>query len=233
MKKRILVIPDVHGRNTWKAMIEKSDATEYIFLGDYFDTRDGISPEKQLSNFRDIIDFKDRNPNSTILLIGNHDYHYMDGVKETYSGYNPILKENASFLFRENFNKLKMCHQDGDFLFSHAGISNAWLVKSGWDGEPIADFVNDMWYHFPHAFKHNGIDPYGDDVESSPIWIRPRSLMAANKYTMPEYFQVVGHTYRDTVTIIDNYYFTDCMDSGDFLTIDFGEKETTATILSI
>ena len=56
-----------------------------IFLGDYFDSRDGISIGDQQKNFDDILKFKELNTDKVKLLFGNHDYHYLPHVQEHYS----------------------------------------------------------------------------------------------------------------------------------------------------
>ena len=70
------IIGDIHGREIWKTLIKK-DAVN-IFVGDYLDPYIDISFEQCLQNFQDIITLKQLNPQSIILLLGNHDLHYFD-----------------------------------------------------------------------------------------------------------------------------------------------------------
>ena len=66
-------------------------------------------------------------------------------------------------------------------LFSHAGVSQVWLDDLGYDvNEPLEEYINNMWLYKPIAFVFNGSNPYGDDIQQTPTWIRPRSLMKAN-----------------------------------------------------
>ena len=46
MEKKILIIPDVHGRRFWRDAIESDDYDKVIFLGDYLDPYpdEGIGP---------------------------------------------------------------------------------------------------------------------------------------------------------------------------------------------
>jgi len=233
MIKKIIVIGDIHGRNIWEDIVNTTTADKYIFIGDYFDSYNIISRNKIIDNFKKIIELKDSRPDDVVLLIGNHDYHYMPFVYDTYSGFDRVLKTMiGTDLLIENLHKFKMCHRECDFLFSHAGISNAWLILNGWNGEPIDEFVNDMWKYKPDVFKHNGIDPYGDNINSSPIWIRPKSLMASN-HNSKEWIQVVGHTSFDNLTIIDNYYFIDCLANNEYLTIEINDGTSNAIISKI
>lgn len=99
--------------------------------------------------------------------------------------------------------------------------------KDGWKLDKVADELNELFLYKPHAFEFNGIDGYGDDTYQTPIWIRPKSLMAANKKhpIKKEYIQIVGHT---KILRIDSgkstggrYYFVDSLDSNqEYLTIE-------------
>ena len=86
--KQILIIPDVHGRTFWKEAINKFPKNEFpnmeiIFLGDYIDPypREKITPESALKRFKRIIKLKKKYPERITLLIGNHDFHYIDGSR--------------------------------------------------------------------------------------------------------------------------------------------------------
>ena len=123
---KTIVLGDIHGRNVWKDIVFQEEADRVIFIGDYFDSFD-IGPADQMFNFKEIIEFKEKNECEVIMLIGNHDFHYYPGG-ETYSGYQygaapairQLLKENEQLkfeiqkldekvnsilFFSENFNK--------------------------------------------------------------------------------------------------------------------------------
>jgi len=88
---KTLIIGDIHGRSNWKDILAAhSDAERIIFMGDYFDSLD-ISSADQLNNFNEIIRFKEETDKEVIMLIGNHDHHYMD-IGETYSGYQAAMQ---------------------------------------------------------------------------------------------------------------------------------------------
>lgn len=231
--KKIIAIGDIHGRVIWQDIVSLYEADKYIFIGDYLDTRDDITVDAQIENLKAIIAFKDQNPDNVVLLFGNHDYHYLPFINQTYSGFNwPMKLRVGEDILVPNLSKFKMCHREGDFLFSHAGISNTWLVANGWDGDDVEQFVNDLWVAKPNAFENKGPSPYGDDRDASPIWIRPKSLIESNFVLLP-YNQVVGHTPSDIIKLIGNYYFIDALEDGYFLGIDFMNGQTNAKILKI
>lgn len=74
------------------------------------------------------------------------------------------------------------------------------------------------------------MDPTGDNEEQSPIWIRPRSLMTANRETLRnKVVQVIGHTQVAKVDVKgmgtgSRYWLIDCLGtSGQYMIINNGE----------
>ena len=227
---KTVILGDTHGRPYWKSIVANEAPDRVIFIGDYFDSYDDYTAAEQMYNFQEIIDWKKSGQCGVAILIGNHDYHYMRGITEHYSGYQSGARAAIEQLLEDNKEHLQMCYQMGIFIFSHAGISVDWLNNNGWNGEYISDFVNDIWRYKPNAFKFTGRDPYGDSVESSPIWIRPKSLQKANRDTLRDQFiQVVGHTQQNQIdrkgqSTGGRYYYIDALGtSGEYMVIDNDE----------
>jgi predicted phosphodiesterase len=236
---KTIVLGDTHGRSFWKLITHQENPDRVIFIGDYFDSYD-ISGVEQIHNFKEIIEYKNKGINEVILLIGNHDYHYMQGISEQYSGYQHNLATSIQFELEDNKQHLQMAYQMGEFLFTHAGVSSEFMDsvfgKGEWKTEEIVDLLNEQFKYKPQTFgfglavdatKALWLDPYGDNREQSPIWIRPRSLMAANRETLrKQVIQVVGHTGVTTMTGQENmsggrYFLTDCLEeSGEYLIIE-------------
>lgn len=235
---KIVAIGDIHGSQDWKKIIEKEkDADVFIFLADYLDSRT-FSREEELKNLQEIIDLKIEPEKEIIRLIGNHDFHYFPEILDSStSGYSSAFKLIVSPILGQNRKLFKICHKIDNFLFSHAGISNDFMeehFKNEWNLENLVDKVNELFLYQPNKLGFNGFNPYGDDVYQTPIWIRPRSLMASNKKTPihDHFIQVVGHTQ---VTKIDiegkatggKYYFIDCLGySKEYLIINDGKVTT-------
>ena len=76
-QRPIVVIGDVHGLTTWKDVVKNHQGSQFVFLGDYCDPYEDIEPDELIKNLRSIIQFKKRHPNDVILLLGNHDMHYL------------------------------------------------------------------------------------------------------------------------------------------------------------
>jgi predicted phosphodiesterase len=221
---KLIVISDIHGRPTWKDIVDQNkQADKFIILGDYFDSFD-IASNEQIINFQDIIKFKEENKDNVVLLTGNHDVHYLAyylNSGEHYSGFQRSKAYEISHLIQANLAHLQMAYRHNDILFTHAGVTNTWLKNNGFNKEDdVVEFVNQLFIHRPAAFRFVGLDPYGDSPGSSPIWIRPGSLMN-DAYQLSELKQVVGHTqYKNIVIIKERYYFTDAPESGEYLCIE-------------
>ena len=85
---RIVALGDTHGRVLWKEIVAKEkDADKIVFIGDYFDTHYDISVDQQIQNFKEILEFKKNNMDQVVLLLGNHDFHYLNEAQEKYSGF--------------------------------------------------------------------------------------------------------------------------------------------------
>lgn len=214
MKKKIIAIGDIHGRDVWRKI---PDADRVVFVGDYFDSRSGISGVAQLENFFDICHYKMENPEKVVLLLGNHDYHYLRGVSESYTGYQPLMRFTFELALHEARNKglMQWVYLEDGFLFSHAGVTKTWLKANGGDLSKINDLPD-------KAFRFNPGDndsPVGDDVCQSPIWVRPGSLEADR---LESVVHVVGHTMQDGIGVGDDVIYIDALESGEYLEITDG-----------
>lgn len=240
---KTVAIGDIHGRSVWKLIYELEKPDRLIFIGDYFDSFD-IKGVDQLSNFQDIIAFKEKGVCETVLLIGNHDHHYFPEIGDTgTSGYQHMLAPSIQYVVDQNRNHLRIAYQMDEFLFTHAGVSSVFMDqvfgKGDWKVENIAIDLNEMFKYKPKTFifgeyalmnKMSYLDPYGDSEDQSPIWIRPKSLMRANRDTLrKEVIQVFGHTQVDQIDIKGGatggrYYDIDCLGtSGQYMVITDGK----------
>jgi predicted phosphodiesterase len=247
------IIGDIHGRSVWKLITYLENPDRVIFIGDYFDSFD-ISGVEQIHNFKEIIEYKetaftnagkdDQHKTDVILLIGNHDHHYFPEIGNTgTSGFQTTLAPSIMQVIDENRQHLQMAYQMDEFLFTHAGVSSKFMDNvfgvNGWKTETIADNLNELFKYKPRTFEFGmavdmnvagWLDPSGDNIDQSPIWIRPKSLMRVNRNTLREQvIQVVGHTQVHEIDVDGNstggrYYFIDCLGtSGQYMVINDGE----------
>lgn len=215
---RIIGIGDIHGRSSWKdIVIKEKDADKIVFQADYFDSRQGHSGMRQLTNYNDIIEFKESRPDQVVLLFGNHDYHYLSAMKERYSGFQSSYAIDFEHAINIDLNKrnLQMAYMADGVLFTHAGVTKTWL-KEKLELEVLdnntVDIINDYLFYKPSVFKFNSgpnASQTGDDITQSPIWVRPFSL-SEDKFDI---WYSVGHTQVEDISIVDEYkiVLTDCL----------------------
>ncbi len=187
-----------------------------------------------MDNFLDIIEFKENTDKEVVLLLGNHDYHYLPEIDDTStSGYQTVMAPTYKILLGENKKYLQIAYQFDDFVCSHAGLSSVWLddIIGDWDVTNMVDKVNELFQNQPGLIAYRsfkminetewiGARGYGEETFQGPIWIRPKALMAANRDTLrTQVRQVVGHTPQDQIDIKGKatggrYYFIDTLEYG-------------------
>lgn len=213
---KTLIIGDIHGRRIWQEIISNEEFDQILFIGDYFDSYN-IGAEQQIENFKDIITLKEALHNDCILLIGNHDCHYLNFWQERYSGFQQGYQYTISHLLHTHLDKLQMCYVKDNYCFTHAGITNTWAIKHDIDLVNLEQSINDRWKYKPLSFMFQGKDVYGDDVTQSPIWVRPNSL---KKDVVEGYTHVVGHTATNDIIYDDNIILVDCLEKKKYLILE-------------
>src|SRR6266481_7662094 len=88
---KILAIGDIHTK-IW--IIEKvakviNDYDKVIFCGDFADDFNA-SPQDTLDTWSSLSDLQIKNQSKVELVIGNHDYIYVNDTPSLQSGYNPM-----------------------------------------------------------------------------------------------------------------------------------------------
>lgn len=224
---KIVALGDTHGRSKWKEIVvEQKDADMIVFIGDYFDAKDGgYSANRQIENFKEIVQFKRDNPSKVVLLIGNHDFHYLNGVNETYSSYQFGYAKDINSVLQPAVDEglLQMCYQYSSYFFSHAGLTKTWANNNNIDMNNLEDSVNELFRNDITKFKFTMGDNYsygGNDITQTPIWVRPQSLV---KDMVDEIICIVGHTQVKGVTVMeeDNLILIDCLGTSDeYLVLD-------------
>ena len=205
----IIPLGDIHGRDMWKEILSKNiEWDKAIFIGDYFDAKEDITPQQQIDNFKEIIEFKRKLKDNVILLFGNHDYHYLKTSKEQYSGFQMWQKTEISDLLHQAIDQglLQVCFAYKHFLFSHAGIIKTWCKDNDINIEDgsMEQSINDLLLHKPNSFRFTpGVtfNNYGDDVCQGPTWVRLNSLQ---KDGVENVIHVVGHTMQENLNIMLN-----------------------------
>lgn len=247
---KILILGDIHGRLCWLDIIQKEQPDLTVFLGDYVSTHDGISPEQQLSNLEDILNYKEGNPDKVILLRGNHDTQHLGYHWAECSGFDRKVHCHMSGSeFRERFLSLTQwvyVIPDTNIVCSHAGISEDFLNNVN----GYIEFESGEERNYLDEIKAiNGIEPcelfgftpckmsdyYGDSATQPCTWIRPSALAY---HALKDIVYVVGHTPVNHICNPHNEAFIkhgaypadgpdmwlcDCLGRGEYLVIEDGK----------
>lgn len=201
MKKRI-ILGDPHGRwDPIEKIYNKEQPDEVIILGDYFDSFN-IDAYAQRECYDKIVALRkehlSKKKGRFIMLIGNHDMHYMDENFGRCSGWNPLTCSQAGYPLCRDWDAeiLKMVFIDevNKTIYSHAGVSMNWFdfwIKS----KSLGDINTIETRAFAFTYKEGG-DYYGSSSWNSPLWIRPEGLKK-NPYKDGDgliWSQIFGHT---------------------------------------
>ena len=246
---RLLVIPDVHGLSTWRDVLAaEPDPDHVVFLGDYLDAFD-VDVPAQLANLEAILAFGASEPARVTLLLGNHDYHYLDSVHERYSGYSfqtqRALVRRLDPLVRDG--TLRAAFAADGRLYTHAGVTRTWAADwelarfctgapaaeavgeapAAWTPAAAAAALNALLVAYPAAFAYQPPpegrlnDPFGDRAWQGPLWVRPRTLIADALLEG----QVVGHTVLPQGAPITPHpvaFSTDALWDGQYVVVEDG-----------
>ena len=186
---RVLVIPDVHLK-PWifdeADKVDKSSYEDIVVLGDLVDDwgkgNDLGAYEETLNRAAEF----GKEHGESLWCYGNHDVSYLWDAME--SGYSVQARltaiEGITKLERILEDRYKFVHRIDNVLFSHAGVTETFVLHScGYHEKEIDDILA----------KINRMGKQELWRDSSPIWARPQ----ADFYRMFRddlLYQVVGHT---------------------------------------
>lgn len=211
-----IIIPDVHGREFWKDIIEDYDGTvPVIFLGDYLDpySFENITPLQALENFKEIWEFKEKWGDKVICNIGNHDLSYYDIYFQTCRYSREVSEWYGKFL-RDHFDEFNIVTEieyDGiKYLFSHAGIHPQWLHQNNLEINYSADYINSIFRDNPKIFYQFSYYRGGYDT-GSPVWADIREYPIESE--TQNIIQIIGHTQLNDDGIFIKMGDVYCIDS--------------------
>ena len=233
---KILVLPDIHGRDFWKRACEDIESFDkVIFLGDYFDPYDfeGISVATAIENFQEILDLKQFNRDKVELLLGNHDLPDMFDESYNLSHYHCRHSEENHIkignLFLTNAHLFSLSCVVDDILFTHAGVQSQWFFETfhseTTDADEISAMVNtltDSAEGLKKLYKvsghRGGIDNYG-----SCVWADVDEMIADSNNTsnpLRKIRQVFGHTLQASYTWWNKVRYGKVLEFGNCKMID-------------
>lgn len=198
---KILIIPDVHGRDFWIEPCKHVDEFDkVVFLGDYHDPYPTqVSKDVSIHRLRDeLVPFVKANRDKVICLFGNHDGNYLVGD----------MADRFDFFHRKEITELlqqldlQLIYEIDGFLFSHSGVLPEWLFNNELtlDDLKIIKFTHPALMDVSHYRGGFGC--------GSCIWGDVREYMFAEK--IPDLFQIFGHTQLQEQVISESFACLDC-----------------------
>ena len=209
---RVLCIGDLHCREIWKDIVNKESYDKVIFLGDYTCPKEvKITSEETCIFLKEILEFKESNPNNVILLRGNHDCSELFYWGRCYPQDNLKVYQYWQTVKDRFIKDSQWIYQipDTNIVCSHAGISVKFL-------EEVERYLANNMMHYnpfkniPDRYKWildniNNIEPceifaftpckmsdYNGESATQPCtWIRPYTLL---QYGYKDIIHIVGHT---------------------------------------
>ena len=225
---KILIIPDLHCRKFWRRCIfdNTNKVEKVVFLGDYFDPYNEQNLEDDpILMILDIIGLKKSEPDKYILLIGNHDCHYIWNEYPQSTRYNIWSAKKYHNIFCGNLNLFNIAFIQDDVIFTHAGITDEWRklcfpelsileVCKKLASEKLTENVIDFGYlsaisYYRGGFQKAGscewadlrehIDHYQSEVQEKIVPLGDDSV-----------YQVFGHTKIQKPLVTDKWACLDC-----------------------
>ncbi|MES2063447.1 MAG: metallophosphoesterase [Bacteroidota bacterium] len=193
-----IVIGDIHGRDNWQE-INIRNYDKVVFIGDYVDSHT-LSDFAILENFKKIISLKKRHPEKVVLLLGNHDVHYLHYPAYQCSGFRDSMQRGLTYLYNKDRHLFQMAYQYRKYLFTHAGITNSWydeflrlpiLDDLREEKDTIADLINKVETTTQRYLLYATSIYRGGDSNGSFLWADYKETSVD---MLENFHQVVGHT---------------------------------------
>lgn len=135
-----IIVGDIHGDlEKAQAFLSYRPDAEHIALGDYLDSfHEPV--ERQLEALHLLME------SSAVLLLGNHEVHYLDEPLFRFPGYSDENAELFRPILEGNLGRFKPAYVADGWLCSHAGV----IEKIAADAavELIAETINGRWWDY-------------------------------------------------------------------------------------
>ena len=220
---KTVVIGDVHGLDTWRAIVDRHKEEHIVFMGDYCDPYEEFSSEELIENLAEIIELKRQNMGRVTLLLGNHDMHYIYPEFPQGTRFDAFIAMRLRALIEDNRELFQFAYQEGKWLFTHAGISAGW-----WHGDfkgdadkSVADQLNGAQGEQLSAMFQCGMERGGNHRYGGIFWADKDELLLP----LHGVHQVVGHTRVERVIASNlsedtSVMFCDCLAHGCYGMVD-------------
>lgn len=233
MQAECIIFPDIHGRDFWKSVLCNECGWEtgtYIFLGDFFDPYkfEHISVPAAIDNFQQLTEAVNKlkdNGKEVVMLIGNHDAHYINWIFDKHIGgvrksryyatkIRGLLTNIPNFIHSLAYETVIVNKR---ILFTHAGVTLKWYNEHrNLIGDLTAENLNKLTYSeggwlalCDASWVRGGYDDTGSCIYAD---LSDHFTDNGKVLPIPNYdYQIFGHTQQEKNLVI-NYQFAmlDC-----------------------
>jgi hypothetical protein len=193
-----IVVGDIHGDiEKTRAFLDYKPFELHIALGDYLDSF--TEPfEKQLECLELLINTK------AILLLGNHEVHYLLAPLFQFPGYQLANAEEFLGILESNLNRFKAAYAVDGWLLTHAGVSSCYTERES-DVKVLADEFNSSWelYLKKRLVDHEAQYPYQSIFQFNHCIYVEGNLLPENIK------QIFGHMEHSRPIVEPNYIALD------------------------
>jgi predicted MPP superfamily phosphohydrolase len=204
------VFGDLHGRTHWQKEVKNDLYDMNVFLGDYVDHWT-YSDETIIDNLNALINYKKKNKDKVILLLGNHDLMYMFLGESQFkcSGFRSSYAVQLNQIFRENRHLFQASYQYGDTLLTHAGLSKKFFNvlkerlsdKIKLEGEKYSEYLNEVFRNVPNYLSDVSHYRGGLKEHGGIFWADMKEHLSKNNH-IKGLNQIVGHQPVPSITTI-------------------------------
>lgn len=220
--KKIFAISDIHGCDHLLTKLlkiidwdkEKNNNSKLIFLGDYVDK--GTDSVKTLKHIKSL---KEDSPQNVIILLGNHDFAWLEQAKyyNSMSFYSKILK--SPFI---KFKQVLNCLDDTAYYYIDTmSDKTIYFVHAGFElDKPLSEQSEDalLWLREEFFCNNNLIhEDFKDSIivfGHTPTPFMEEDILSASR---------VKHLDNSKVLMIDNFKID--IDTGAFFTGELSALE--------
>lgn len=133
-----IVVADLHGDvEKTRAFLDYKPEEEHVALGDYLDSF--TEPvERQLECLKLLMG------SDAVLLLGNHECHYLKNPLFQFAGYNSVHASLFQNILEANIQRFKAAYAVDGWLLTHAGVKSE-FTEDVRDVAVLADTFNSTW----------------------------------------------------------------------------------------
>lgn len=230
MTRKILCVPDLHGRlHSLEAAISKWETGDYdhlVQLGDLEDSH--VYPDIHIQECMErLMAFKLAYPEKITLLLGNHAGNYLSFGTRC-SGYRASMAPFIEEFYQKYLSLFQVAWSADNYLLTHAGVGKLWLKQTQFaigdqaklsSATDLVTFLNQLLTgEYAHLLFECGIDSGGRAAQGGPTWLR---WPEAYRHGIPaDIHQIVGHTPQKKVRTYTDFRYTGPMTDRSISIID-------------